>query len=157
MIRKKTTFIFPYTFIPGNRYVVKIASNVQINQPSEQFTESSELGIVLGKIYLKILRTNFENKIRTPSEHWLTIAENTRPVLYSVTEYRAAPINLVDRLSDVEQHFTKIKMIKAYIFSTLYSTIPDDAGDELNPGFLTSLIAASSIHMDLDTQGVLYV
>lgn len=63
-VGKQASFTFPYNFIPGYRYYVKIASNVQIHQPSEQFTVNSELGIVLGKIYLKILRTNFQNKIR---------------------------------------------------------------------------------------------
>lgn len=63
-VGKQASFTFPYNFIPGYKYYVKIASNVQIHQPSEQFTVNSELGIVLGKIYLKILRTNFQNKIR---------------------------------------------------------------------------------------------
>lgn len=59
-VGKQASFTFPYNFIPGYRYYVKIASNVQIHQPSEQFTVNSELGIILGKIYLKILRTNFQ-------------------------------------------------------------------------------------------------
>lgn len=43
-----------------------------------------------------------------------------------MTEYETPPINLVDRLSDVDtkQNFTKINSIKAYDFSTLYLTIP---------------------------------
>lgn len=63
-VGKQTSYIFPYDFIPGYRYNVTIASNVQIQQPSEQFIESSELGIVLGKTQLRISITNFQNEIR---------------------------------------------------------------------------------------------
>lgn len=67
-VGKQTSFTFPCNFIPGYRYYVKIVSNVRIQQPSEHFTESSELGIVLGKIYLRILVTNIQNQIRATSE-----------------------------------------------------------------------------------------
>lgn len=63
-VGKQTSYIFPYDFIPGYRYNVTIASNVQIQQPSEQFIESSELGIVLGKTQLRISITNFQNETR---------------------------------------------------------------------------------------------
>lgn len=88
-VGKKTSFTFPYNFIPGYRYYVTIASNVQIQQPREQFTESSDLGIVLGKTHLKLLK-HFQNQIRTTSEQWLNIVGNTWLVLYTMTEYGPA-------------------------------------------------------------------
>lgn len=73
-VGKQTSFTFPYNFIPGYRYYVKIASNVQIHQPREQFIENSELGIVLGKNYLKYCENIFKIKF----DNFWTVVEHCR-------------------------------------------------------------------------------
>ena len=48
-VGKQTSYSYKYDFVPGNMYFFKITSYVKIPNPSEQFTESSSLEIVVGK------------------------------------------------------------------------------------------------------------
>ncbi|XP_065942458.1 uncharacterized protein [Magallana gigas] len=85
-VGKQASFTFPYNFIPGYRYYVKIASNVQIHQPSEQFTVNSELGIVLAPLPPGPIDRNVSNfhpeKLRLK---WAVPINNTRVDFYYIT------------------------------------------------------------------------
>eukprot|EP00105_Crassostrea_gigas_P033151 XP_011456409.1 PREDICTED: uncharacterized protein LOC105348593 [Crassostrea gigas] len=85
-VGKQTSFTFPYNFIPGYRYYVKIASNVQIHQPREQFIENSELGIILAPLPPGPIERNVSN-FHPEKLHlkWTVPINNTRVDSYYIT------------------------------------------------------------------------